>query len=210
MAQSPISSITKLANNIDLSSDTLVQDLRARIPFFPIENLPSKHRAGFETKGTELWNLATRFHRDNDAQDKGNADRSAKVALLRVFAFSMLNDAATSRMRKVKQEATCSRILKVAFKTIKACVDADELEFAGKVASRVAGWLDKGQDIIPEDEQKKLWGEYFVWRMALVCSLDAMVRFEGTDMPYQGMEAGQARCCRAYVGEVPINVQRPT
>lgn len=208
MTQSPISTILNFANSIDLSSPTLIPDLRTKIPFFPAENIQSKHRNVFENKGTDLWNLATRLNRNIHDDDKSNDEQTTKIALLRVFAFGMLDSAASSRTKMAKQEQTCVRMVKVAFKCIKACVDAGELDFASKVASRAAGWLSEGEEVLQDHLRKKLGGEYFVWRMALVSPWLNRSYSQQADEEIQGMEPRQARCRRAHVREVPESIKR--
>lgn len=168
MAQTSVSTILKLAEHVDISSPTLIPDLRTRIPFFPIDNIQNKQRTAFETKGTDIWNIATRHSRDIDDGNEHGLEEFTKIALLRVYAFGMLESAAASKTKKTKKAETCTRMLKIAFKCIKACVDAQELDFAGKVASRAAEWLDIGEEVLSEEVRKKLGGEYFVWRVALV------------------------------------------
>jgi hypothetical protein len=168
MTQTSVSTILKFAEQLDISSPTLIPDLRTKIPFFPRDNIQSKQRTAFETKGTDIWNIATRHSRDLDDGDEHSREEFTKIALLRVYAFGMLESAATSKTKKPKKGETCTRMLKVAFKCIKACVDAQELDFAGKVASRAAEWLDIGEEVLSDEMRKKLGGEYFVWRVALV------------------------------------------
>ena len=168
MAQTSASTILKFAEGIAVSSPTLVPDLRTRIAFFPIDNIQSKQRAAFETKGTELWNLATRHSRDIEDSEQQDLAEVTKNALLRVFAFGMLESVASIRTKKSQREETCMRILKIANRCMKACIEALELDFASKVASRAAEWLEMGKEVFAEDVRGKLEGDYLVWRMTLV------------------------------------------
>lgn len=158
---SPSQSVHKFASTLDLASPTLVPDLRAKIPLFPLNITPAQRQA-FETKGTDFWNASTRLSRKDDVSE---TDKS-KICLLRVFAFHLLDSAAQSRIKKNKNCDTPVRMLKAAFKSLKACIESGELEFAGKIAQRATAWLD--EEGIPEDTKSRLGGEYFVWRMALV------------------------------------------
>jgi hypothetical protein len=174
MPQAPIQAVLKIAGNLDISSPSLISDLRSKISCFPADNLQSKqHRTAFETKGTELWNHATRHHRTSAAagESSNDGDGKTKIALLRVFAFGMLDSAAQSRNGGMKRAETCVRMLKVAFKCIKACLEAGELEFAAKVAQRAAWWIDEGVGVVDEEVGMRLGGQYLLWRLALVSSL---------------------------------------
>jgi hypothetical protein len=167
MPQAPIPAILKFVNNIDLSSPSLIPDLRTKIPSFPAENISPNQHSTFETTVTKLWNLATRQSRavrEGDISD----DEKTKLALLRAFAFGMLDSVGHSRNNKMKKGETCVRMLKVAFKCMKSCIDAGELDFASKVAQRAVWWIDQGEEVMPEDLKTKLNGEYFLWRMTLV------------------------------------------
>ena len=168
MAQSPISLIIDFAGQVELSSPKLVSDLRTKISFFPVESLPIEHRSTFEKKGIDLWNRATRHSRGLDEKTASLHDEVTKVALLHVFAFGMLDSVALSSIRKKKREETCVRILNVAFKCIKDCIEAEELGFASKVASRAADWLDNGESVLNAELGRQFSGEYFVCRVALV------------------------------------------
>jgi hypothetical protein len=165
MAQPSLSKILKFADKLDISSSTLIPDLRTRIPIFPVNDLAAKYRESFETKGTDLWNIATRHSRRVEDEDASESAEITKIALLRVFAFGLLDSVALTKSRKKNREESFVRILKVALKCVKACVQADELDFAGKVAARAAEWLDEVRGL---DLKKKLSAEYYVWRMALV------------------------------------------
>jgi hypothetical protein len=189
MPQAPNSTLLDFATNLDVSSPTLIPDLRTKIPSFPADNILSK-RSEFEARGTELWNLATRRNRAVAESEESSGEEKTKVALLRVFAFGMLDSAAKSRNSTTKRAATCVRMLKVAFKSMKACIEVGELEFAGKVAQRAAWWLDEGEAVLPEDLRMKLGGEYYVWRMALVSTMFLMINALKTDRDGTvGMEA---------------------
>jgi hypothetical protein len=67
------------------------------------------------------------------------------------------------------------RLLKVAFKAAKFCLDGDELELGVKVLERAAAYVeDLGSadtQLVLEDEsvRQRLVAEYYVMRTALVC-----------------------------------------
>ena len=168
MAQTPVPTILKFAESVRLTSPTLVADLRVRMSNFPVANVPAKHRAAFETKGIELWNLATRHRRGLSTEGHSDANELSKVALLRVYAFGMLESIAITRTKKNKREETCERTLKLAFKCIEACIEAKELEYAVRIGQSAADWLDEGADVLSHDAKRQLDGEYLVWRIALV------------------------------------------
>lgn len=181
---SPSQSIHKFASTLDPASLTLIPDLRAKIPLFPLNITPAQRQA-FEAKGTDFWNASTRLSREDDVSE---IDKS-RICLLRVFAFHLLDSAAQNRIKKNKSCETPVRMLKAAFKSLKACIESGELEFAGKIAQRAAAWLD--EDGMPEDTKSRLGGEYFVWRMALVrSSHDSRVHLADSLLVVEARQAG--------------------
>ncbi|KIW01266.1 uncharacterized protein PV09_07305 [Verruconis gallopava] len=168
MPHAPIQSVLNFANEIEIGSPSLTPDLRTRISCLPAENIQPKQRAAFETRGTELWNIATRHSRELGVRNDASDQEGTKNTLLRVFAFGMLDTAARSRNNQSKRLESCTRILKVAFKTMKACLRSGELDLASKVAQSAAFWVSESEGLMPEDLKLKMEAEYYIWRVALV------------------------------------------
>jgi hypothetical protein len=134
--------------------------------------LNSARLAEFDAKGTELWNLSTRLNRSSETHDKRH------LCLLRVFAFNLL-DSAHRKQRKTK--VNCVRLLKVAFKAAKFCLDGDEVELGVKILERAAAYVvelnSEESQFTPEDEpvRGRLEAEYYVLRTTLVCLSTARI-----------------------------------
>lgn len=161
---------TEFANSIPdrISGPTtdrsLVADLQEHVQTLPMQ-APSARVAEFNTKGTELWNLSTRLSRSDDAPQQ------RLLYLLRAFAFGLLDCA---QLRRSISSANCVRLLKVAFKAAKFCINSDALEHALKVLERVASYLEEfdkiDEELSPEDIalRAKLKSEYHILRTTLV------------------------------------------
>jgi hypothetical protein len=137
-------------------------------------------REELDRLGTELWNLSTRLRRD-DPQLNGKSredveHRNRALVLLRVFAFLLL-DSAGGQGSRSRERKTCIRLMKVALKAAKVCIERDELESAVKVLERAADYQEALSRDVEADEAKeaelggRLRGEYFAVRTTLVSKL---------------------------------------
>ncbi|OCK77725.1 SPO22-domain-containing protein [Lepidopterella palustris CBS 459.81] len=149
-----------------------------------IHTLPLSHSATATAKqeeldraGTELWNLSTRLRRDESHNDK------KLLCLLRVFAFLLLDSGhgqsgSLSTVKGMKQG--CVRLLRVALKAAKFCLDQKQIELCLKVLERAAVFEDQlGKVGVPGsgvdgELRARLKAEYFVLRTALAWRQERM------------------------------------
>jgi hypothetical protein len=122
--------------------------------------------------GTDLWNLSTRLRREEAIADR------TPLYLLRVFAFLLLETAHHAHKGTAQN---CVRLLKVALRAVKGCLDCGLLEFAGKVLESAA-YFEKSlanpeNRITPEDNaiHGRLSGEYYILRTMLVSNIFSRV-----------------------------------
>ncbi|KAF2036041.1 SPO22-domain-containing protein [Setomelanomma holmii] len=176
------SGLTKrLENERDASlPDELLSQIRG-LPLLPSSTLTAKQDA-LDKLGTELWNLSTRLRRDDAAGDGKAKDEATRknrtLCLLRVFSFLLLDSAAAQL--KGRPRKTCIRLMKVALKAARVCIDGGELTNATKVLERAAEYQDvlsqagDGKD----DEQGELANclrlDYFAVRTLLAWRHDRM------------------------------------
>jgi hypothetical protein len=170
------STLTKrLENERDAS---LVNDLQSQIrglPLLPSPTLTARQDE-LDRLGTELWNISTRLRRDDPASDgktKADAPRKVLVAcLLRVFAFFLLDSAAVQARNHPRK--SCIRLMKVALKAARVCIERNEPNHATKILERAAEYQDVlGKDSDGTNDQEKelanrLRVEYFAVRTTLV------------------------------------------
>jgi hypothetical protein len=124
-----------------------------------------------------LWNLTTSLRRQHDethhADKEAAKQRKQALCLLRVLAFLVL-DSATGDAKQTKKGKHCIRLMKVALKTGRVCIEEGDTANATKVLERAADYqeiLAKGADSGSEEENvncRALMMEYFGLRMALV------------------------------------------
>ncbi|KAF2258604.1 SPO22-domain-containing protein [Lojkania enalia] len=184
-----LSFATSLTDRFNSSTrDTaLVEDLQVHIRGlpFPSSSAISAKQDELDRIGTELWNLSTRLRRDDTEPNSKNKDATKRMntmlCLLRVFAF-MLLDMADSQANKGRERKTCVRLMRVALKAARVCVENNELSNATKVLERAAGYedaLSKGKEPIGEKNEEanieqRLRVEYFAVRTALAWRQDRM------------------------------------
>ena len=152
-------------NDAELSAE-----FHTHIRGLPISHLGSaaKDHDGLDLLGADLWNLSTRLRRDDGAVEK------IPICLLRVFAFLLLDTAHHARKGTAHN---CVRLMKIALKAGKSCLDCDRLDFAAKVMESAAHYdefLAKPENhLTPEDGPVcgRLRAEYYLLRTSLVCDL---------------------------------------
>ncbi|KAF2689190.1 SPO22-domain-containing protein [Lentithecium fluviatile CBS 122367] len=175
-----------LANRFNASSDTsLADDLEKQARALPLQasSTVTAKREELDRLGTELWNLSTRLRR-NEPQTNGRSkedatQRSRAICLLRVFSFLLL-DSAGGQATKGRERKTCIRLIKVALKAAKVCIESNELGSATKVLERAADYqeaLSKGVVVDEAEEVEvgdRLRVEYFAIRTTLAWRQDRM------------------------------------
>jgi hypothetical protein len=174
-----------LANRLETSRDRiLAEDLRAQIRSLPLPatSAATAKQDELEQLGTELWNTSTRLRRDishTDGRVSEEASRKNNEAgLLRVFSFLLL-DSAGSQAVKGRERKNCIRLMKVALKAAKWCIESKEVDNATKVLERAAEYQEilcqEGESERGEAELgERLRVEYYALRTALVSSLPSL------------------------------------
>jgi len=170
---------SKLAERIETEWDkSLITDLGAEIRGLPLPAscITGPRQGELDKLGTNLWNLSTRLRRDessfNSKQNETIARKSRALCLLRAFAFLLLASASQPATHD-RQRKSCVRLMKIALKAAKVCIEGSELSAATKVMERAADYqeaLGQGESMA-EEETTLVTGlriEYFVVRMALV------------------------------------------
>lgn len=158
--------------------DALYQDLNIHIRGLPLpaSSALTAKQAELDRLGTELWNLSTRLRRDETWEDSSKeivARQMRSICLLRAYACLLL-DSAGGRSTHVSNRKNCIRLMKVALKAAKDCIDGKEMSAATKVLERAAEYEDnlaKGEQKENAEQhgvEKRLRIEYFAVRTTLV------------------------------------------
>ncbi|KAL6711348.1 sporulation-specific protein 22 [Coniothyrium glycines] len=139
---------TSLSKRLEDARDTaLYTDLQVQIRGLPLpcSSIVATKQAELDKLGTELWNTSTRLRREDakpSGQKKGDAARkNGMLCLLRAFAFLILDSAGGSGS-KHRHGKSCIRLMKVALKAAKVCIEGNELGTATKVLERGAEYQD--------------------------------------------------------------------
>lgn len=147
--------------DINLSAE--LQSHTRTLPLAP-STVNADRQEELDGLGTELWNISTRLRRDDTNYDK------KLLCLLRVFAFLLLDSGQQSSRSNTQN---CVRLLKVALKAARFCLDQKQTELCLKVLERAAHFEDDlaklENQISPEDGRVhlRLKAEYFILRTAL-------------------------------------------
>ncbi|KAF1916890.1 meiosis protein SPO22/ZIP4 like-domain-containing protein [Ampelomyces quisqualis] len=171
----------RIENERDVS---LVEELQTQIrglPLLPSSTLNAKQQE-LDELGTELWNLSIRLRRDeftaNGEAKDGTVRKIRALCLLRAFAFLVLDSAAAQA--KGRTQKSCTRLMKVALKAARVCIDNKELSIAIKVLERAAEYQDVlsiETDSANGDEAqvaRRLRLEYFAIRIMLAWRQERM------------------------------------
>ncbi|KAF2804066.1 SPO22-domain-containing protein [Mytilinidion resinicola] len=157
---------------------TLATDLQAQITSLPLpaSSALNAKRDELDKVGTELWNTSTRLKREESREGLGKK----VLCLLRAFAFLLLESAAAGLKRKgtagadSKDEGAVVRLMKVALKSSRVCLEAGMVDVCSKVMERAATLeeelaAEKDAETGPESDEanRRLRVEYLVLRSAL-------------------------------------------
>jgi hypothetical protein len=173
---------SSLTKRFDKKRDaSLVSDLQTQIrglPLLPSSTLTARQDE-LDTLGTELWNLSTRLRRNEpllDSTSKEDATHMNRaVCLLRTFSFLLLDSSVVQA--KGRPWKSCIRLMRVALKAARVCIDNNELNNATKILERAAEYQDvlsMDTNSSGHDENKaahRLRIEYFAVRTTLVREL---------------------------------------
>ncbi|KFZ02357.1 hypothetical protein V500_00246 [Pseudogymnoascus sp. VKM F-4518 (FW-2643)] len=159
------------------ASLNLQAQLQEQINGFPsnLASLSVSKRQDLDIEGLTLWNLSTRLMRAKDFPI--SPDQRATLPAARVFAFLLLDGGLSKGNSSL---ADVSRLMKVALKAAKSCIDAKRLDFALKVLEKAAvyeGQLSMQDGTIkafPAESEtySQLQSEYYVVRTALAWRQD--------------------------------------
>jgi hypothetical protein len=167
---------------------SLANDLQVQIRALPLQasSTVTAKQDELDRLGTELWNLSTRLRRDEPATNGKTKEEPVQknrcTCLLRVFSFLLVDSAATQA--KGRQRKSCVRLMKVALKAARVCIDTGELSNATKVLERAAEYQDvlstesDGSDDEGSELAQRLCLEYFAVRTALVCVISEPLVYE--------------------------------
>lgn len=170
---------SKLEKRFSISRETTLQDeLQAEIRLLPLppSSTVAARQIELDKLGTELWNLSTVLRREqqpNGMTKDETLQRSRALCLLRVFAFLLL-DTACGQATKARERKHCIRLIKVALKAARVCIEHNELGAATKVLERAADYQDelsKESDSTTDEKTNVtdcLRIEYFAVRTTLV------------------------------------------
>ncbi|KAK7183868.1 hypothetical protein PSPO01_10204 [Paraphaeosphaeria sporulosa] len=174
-----------LADRLDNSHDAkLTEDLQAQVCNLPLPAISAliAKQDELENFGTELWNVSTRLRRDllhtNGKITEESARRNREAGLLRVFSFLLL-DSAGSQAVKGRERKNCIRLMKVALKAAKWCVENKEVDNATKVLERAAEYQEilgdeAGGERGEAELGERLRVEYYALRTALAWRSDRL------------------------------------
>ncbi|RMY32279.1 hypothetical protein D0866_06719 [Hortaea werneckii] len=117
---------------------------------FPLPgSTPLAGKAGtLDILGSQLWNAATNFLREEEIQqDAGmkSHDTSALVVRLRVFAFLLIDAASHASAHREKSQGQLVRSFKIANKACRSCLASGQLELASKVFERCSEYVGKSE-----------------------------------------------------------------
>lgn len=170
---------THLRKRFEDDRDTsLLDDIQVQVRCLPLSysSAVSSRQDELDKLGTELWNLSTRLRRDILGVDgklqEDQVRKKLSVCFLRVFSFFLLDSAGYHP--KSRQRKGCTRLMKVALKAAKVCIENKELGHATKVLERAAEYQEVlSQEVrdAPGEEHElaaRLQLEYFAVRTALV------------------------------------------
>jgi hypothetical protein len=177
------SALTKrFENEHDASLSSDLQTQIRGLPLLSSSTLTAKQDE-LDTLGTDLWNLSTRLRRDEPLTSSGKSKDSAAnkdraICLLRTFAFLLLDSSVAQA--KGRPRKSCIRLLKVALKAARVCIEKKELSNATKILERAAEYQDvlsketNGSDGDEGEAAHRLRMEYFSVRTTLVGGLVPM------------------------------------
>ena len=150
----------------------------------------------FDSHGIQIWNAATNILRD-DARQSAPVSESRStahfVALLRTFAFLLLDAAHLTLARHMQDPDQQTRTFKIANKACRFCLDTGELDLALRVLERSSDYVGAAEEALPivqiTDEVdgrlvqhrsalRRLVSEYYLLRMTHAWKSD---RFDMAD-----------------------------
>ncbi|KAL1606688.1 sporulation-specific protein 22 [Paraconiothyrium brasiliense] len=167
-----------LTDRLDASSDKeFADDLQAQIRGLPLaaSSAVAAKQDELEKLGTDLWNTSTRLRRGlphtNGDLSEETLRKDHEIGLLRVFSFLLLASAGSQSV-KGQERKNCIRLMKIALKAARWCIENKEVGNATKVLEHAAEY----QEILAQEGEKRtgetelgerLRVEYYALRTAL-------------------------------------------
>ncbi|KAL5345161.1 sporulation-specific protein 22 [Pseudogymnoascus australis] len=155
----------------------LQTQLQEQIIRFPsnLASLVVSKRQDLDTEGLTLWNLSTRLMRAKDIPI--SPDQRATLLAARVFAFLLLDGGLNTGRSSL---ADVTRLMKVALKAAKSCINVKRLDFALNVLEKAAVYesqlpiRDGTVRVSPAEAEtcSHLQSEYYVVRATLAWRQD--------------------------------------
>ncbi|KAF2848838.1 SPO22-domain-containing protein [Plenodomus tracheiphilus IPT5] len=173
---------SRFEGNADVS---VITELSAQLRGLPLpsSSAASAKQGELDSLGTELWNLSTRLRRDDVGSGGKPKDevsrRNHALCLLRAFSFLLLDSAGGSGVKKRARKSSI-RLLKIAMKAAKVCIEGNEFISATKILERAAEYQDALSQKVDAEETEEaalvnsLRVEYFALRMTLAWRQDRM------------------------------------
>ncbi|KAJ4356283.1 sporulation-specific protein 22 [Didymosphaeria variabile] len=174
-----------LPDRLSTSPDeTLAEDLQDQIRGLPLaaSSVVAAQQDELEKLGTELWNTSTRLRRDlSHTNGRASEEASRKyheAGLLRVFSFLLL-DSAGSQSIQGRERKNCIRLMKIALKAARWCIENKEVGNATKVLERAAEYQEMLAQEGENERNEAEWGarlrvEYYALRTALAWRSDRL------------------------------------
>ncbi|KAF2872932.1 meiosis protein SPO22/ZIP4 like-domain-containing protein [Massariosphaeria phaeospora] len=176
----------KLENRFHNPRDArLSDDLQTQIRSLPLpaSSTVAVKQDELDRQGTELWNLSTRLRRDDEPPNGRTKEEVCRhhraICLLRVFSFLLL-DSAGGQATQGRERKTCIRLMKVALKAARVCIENNDMQSATKVLERAADYQETlSQEADDERSAEAALGhrlrvEYFALRTTLAWRQDRM------------------------------------
>lgn len=189
--------------------------IKRSLPITPLASLVDG-AASADTVGTQLWNAATNIlrARDTDATQHGQGSEDVHlVALLRVFAYFLIDFSHHSSSRRRNDRDQRVRPFKLALKSCRFCLDNGELELAYKVLEKCSDLVTEVEDETPIirtsekdggwalDQQlvmKRLVAEFYLLRIAHAWKSD---RFDVADHLFTKLGQGELKASPELAGK---------
>ncbi|RYP44678.1 hypothetical protein DL768_008881 [Monosporascus sp. mg162] len=180
--------LPSISNQLDVRN--LTNELENQICAIKTYSLRNPDQHGYQkldTAGANIWNLCTQLMRQGQDESPPTA-KSKLLIFARTFAFFVL---ALAQRSDANTPGDLVRLAKLAVKSSKSCIEAEQFELALLLLQRAAdynGAMQKLPEGLPEEElqeSKRLEAEYLMLRMVLSWKED---RLDVTDYMYSKVE----------------------
>ncbi|KAF2839609.1 SPO22-domain-containing protein [Patellaria atrata CBS 101060] len=158
----------------DANDTTVAFEIQNHINGLPLQpnSLGPNVQTELDRLGTELWNFSTRMRRDSSAEINAEV-----LCLVRVFSFFLLDSAQGSITPRIDRNV---RLMKVALKAAKYCLEHKSIVLALKMLERAAEYerqIESADEGASEEQRvvgSRLRMEYFILRIMLAWKQDRL------------------------------------